>query len=343
MSVLRVGVVGCGLIGAKRAAAISGASKVTAVCDRDAQRTRALAQKTGATPCDTLDALLEAVDAVIVATTNDQLVPVALRAVSLGKHVLLEKPGARTVAELESLAAKAKATGAIVRVGYNHRFHRSAIKAREILDSGSCGPVMFVRARYGHGGRIGYDKEWRADREVSGGGELIDQGVHLIDLARWYIGQEFAQVHAQLATFFWDMPVEDNAFLTLTTASNQIASLHASCTEWKNLFSFEIYARDAKLHLEGLGGSYGTERLYHYIMAPEMGPPDTVIYEYPGADASWTLEWKEFLQAIESPGNAPGARIGADLVDALAALTVVQAAYSTETSRFDKTALLPPA
>src|ERR1019366_3344733 len=137
-----------------------------------------------------------------------------------------------------------------------------SLKAREILDSGVGGPVMFVRARYGHGGRVGYEKEWRADPAISGGGELIDQGVHLIDLARWYLGEEFTRVHGEVATLFWKMAVDDNAFMTLGTASGQIAQLHASCTEWKNLFSFEIYARSAKLHIEGLGGSYGTERLY---------------------------------------------------------------------------------
>src|SRR5947209_5291111 len=134
---------------------------------------------------------------------------------------------------------------------------------------------MYLRARYGHGGRVGYDREWRADPLIAGGGELIDQGVHLIDLSRWYLGAEFARVEGQVSTFFWKMPVDDNAFLTLTTEEGRIAHLHASCTEWKNLFSFEIYARDAKLHLEGLGGSYGVERLSFYRMRPEMGPPDT--------------------------------------------------------------------
>ena len=80
------------------------------------------------------------------------------------------------------------------------------------------------------------------------------------------------------------MPVEDNGFMHLTTRAGQVAWLHASCTEWKNLFSFEIFGRDGKLHIEGLGGSYGVERLSFYRMLPQMGPPDTTIYEYPGAD-----------------------------------------------------------
>src|SRR5208282_2849830 len=101
-----------------------------------------------------------------------------------------------------------------VRVGFNHRYHPSFIKAREIFDSGVMGELMFVRARYGHGGRIGYDREWRANPKLAGGGELMDQGVHLIDLCRW-IGGEFNFQWGEVKTFFWDMPVEDNGFLYL--------------------------------------------------------------------------------------------------------------------------------
>ncbi len=165
---------------------------------------------------------------------------------------------------------------------------------------------MFIRARYGHGGRIGYDREWRADPKLSGGGELIDQGVHLIDLAASFMG-EFTTVDGHAATYFWDMPVDDNAFLSLRTAAGQTAWLQVSCTEWKNLFSFEIYFKRAKLHIEGLGGSYGLERLSYYKMLPEMGPPETVIYEFPRSDTSWALELDEFLEDIRlnrvpSPG-----------------------------------------
>ena len=318
---MRVGIVGCGLIGNKRAAALGGHSLV-AVCDRDSARARALAARVPGAAAVALDEVIEKADAVIVATTNDQLAPVAMRAVDAGKHVLVEKPGARSVAELEPLALLAEKRGVTVRVGYNHRFHPAALRAREILDAGGCGPLMFVRARYGHGGRKGYEREWRADPAVSGGGELIDQGVHLIDLARWYLGDEVADVRGRVVTTYWPMKVDDNAFLTLTTRGGQIAHLHASCTEWKNLFSFEIYGRDAKLHLEGLGGSYGVERLSRYQMRAEMGPPDTLIQEYPFSDTSWALEWGDFAAAVSGTQGR-----GATLEDALATLRVVGEAY----------------
>jgi predicted dehydrogenase len=324
---LRVGIVGCGLIGGKRAAAMGRGAETVAVFDRDPERARALASRSGGvanvTVCASLDETIERVDAVVVATPNADLVPAASRAVARGKHVLLEKPGARSSAELAALEKLATDAGVAVRVGYNHRFHPAALKAREILLAASGDPMMFVRARYGHGGRIGYDREWRAVPEVSGGGELIDQGVHLVDLARWLMRAEFTGVHAELRTFFWQMPVEDNAFLTLTTDGGQVAHLHASCTEWKNLFSFEIYTRSHKLHLEGLGGSYGVERIYHYRMRPEMGPPDTTIYEFPGADMSWALEWAAFEAAIAGRGEDKAAT----LADAAAALRVVDRAY----------------
>ena len=165
---------------------------------------------------------------------------------------------------------------------------------------------MFIRARYGHGGRIGYDKEWRADPAISGGGELIDQGVHLIDLARWFLG-DFSEVSGFATTYFWQMPVDDNGFLLLKTPKKQVAFLHASCTEWKNLFSMEIYGKTGKLVIEGLGGSYGVERLHLYKMLPEMGPPETTVWEYPMADNSWQIEFSEFLTDIQQkrPSN-PG-------------------------------------
>jgi predicted dehydrogenase len=319
---MKVGIVGCGLIGRKRADALGKDDTLVAVCDTNGRLGAELAQRTGAKACANVAELLPLVDAVVVATTHDSLTPIARQAVQAKKHVIVEKPVARTVKELEPLVADAKQAGVVVKVGFNHRFHPAIAKARAILDEGKCGPVMFVRGRYGHGGRIGYDKEWRAKPEISGGGELMDQGVHMIDLARYFIGAEFTKVIGQTATFFWNMPVDDNAFMTLTTGTGQVAHLHVSCTEWKNLFSLEIYARHAKLHVDGLGGSYGVERLAHYAMRPEMGPPDTLIYEYPGPDRSWADEWTEFGRAIATRESPNG-----DLQDALATMRVVDVLY----------------
>jgi predicted dehydrogenase len=149
----------------------------------------------------------------------------------------------------------------------------------------------------------------------------VDQGVHLVDLARWFLG-ELRHEASYAPTYFWDMPVEDNAFMLLRTKAGQAAWLHATWTEWKNMFSLEIYGRDGKLQIDGLGGSYGTERLTFYRMLPEMGPPETTAWEFPMADDSWSVELAEFLQDIQR-NRQPDP----NLRDALAALRVVNAIY----------------
>lgn len=320
---MRFAIIGCGLVGQKRLACLAGHTLAVA-CDMDIGRARTLVQQARsgrATTCF-MDAVNDpVVDAVIVSTLNATLAEISLKALRAGKHVLVEKPAAVTASELDPLIAESAAGGKCVRVGYNHRFHPAFQKAREIVDSGVLGPLMFIRGRYGHGGRTGYDKEWRADPKLSGGGELMDQGVHLIDLSRWFLG-DFSTVEGHATTFFWKMPVDDNAFLSLRTASGQTAWLHVSCTEWKNLFSFEIYGQKGKLHIEGLGGSYGVERLHHYNMLPEMGPPETLIYEFPQGDCSWKLELDAFIKDIETQRSpSPG------LKDAAAALRVVEEIY----------------
>ena len=318
-----VAIVGCGLIGRKRAAALGGA-RLVACADVDRPRAEALAgTSAGAEATDDWRAAIDRADVglVIVATTNDALADIARAAVEAGKHVLIEKPAGRSVAEIDELIDAARRHRRLVRVGFNHRYHPALRKARELFEAGELGDLMFVRGRYGHGGRPGYDKEWRADPVRSGGGELIDQGVHLVDLSQWFLG-EFAVVDGFAHTYFWQMPVDDNAFLVLRTARKQVAFLHVSCTEWKNLFSFEIYGTRAKLHVEGLGGSYGVERLAFYRMLPEMGPPETSTWEYPRGDQSWALEFAEFLEDIRLE-REPAAGLAA----ARAALAVVEEVY----------------
>ena len=318
-------IVGCGLIGGKRSRALTGKHRLVAAVDTDAARAAALArQHPGATAGTDPQPVFERadVDAVIVATINDALAPLTLAAASAGKHVLVEKPAARTAQELDPVIEAARTNKVHVQVGFNHRFHPALQKARELVDAGAIGPLMFIRGRYGHGGRVGYDREWRADPQRSGGGELLDQGVHLIDLARWFCG-DFVSIDGFAHTFFWDMPVDDNGFLLLRTADDTTAFLHASCTEWKNMFSLEIYGRDGKLDVSGLGGSYGVERIAFYKMLPQMGPPETTIWEYPRPDTSWECELDAFVCGVEGKrAGAPG------LQDARAALEIVEAVYA---------------
>jgi predicted dehydrogenase len=317
-------IIGCGLIGKKRLAALPVGAKLAVACDTQLARAEELVRlaKSGRAVADFHAAVTDpSVEAVIVCTLNATLAEISAAAIRAGKHVLVEKPGAISVAQVDELIALAAKHNVRVRVGFNHRYHPAFQKARELFEAGALGELMFVRARYGHGGRVGYDQEWRADPKLSGGGELMDQGVHLIDLAGWFLGA-FPTIEGHAATYFWNMPVDDNAFLSLRTSEGQMAWLHVSCTEWKNLFSFEIYGRDAKLHIEGLGGSYGVERLHYYKMLPEMGPPETTVWEYPRGDDSWRLELAAFERDIaERRAPQPG------LAEAKAALEVVETIY----------------
>lgn len=318
-----VAIVGAGLIGHKRAGALSPGQLVACV-DIDLKRAQSVAESSPDAMATTdLQPVLAdpKVQIVIVATTHQALAEITMAAVQAGKHVLVEKPAARRAAELEPIMDIAKQKGVLVRVGFNHRYHPALIQARKLFESGALGDLMFIRGRYGHGGRIGYDKEWRADPALSGGGELLDQGIHLIDLTRWFLG-DFNEVNGFAHTYFWDMPVDDNGFMILKTPRQQIAFLHVSWTEWKNLFSLEIYGRDAKLHIEGLGGSYGTERLAYYKMLPQMGPPETTIWEYPMGDRSWEIEFAEFCEDIRL-----NRKPAAGLEDAFAALSIVETIY----------------
>ncbi len=319
---MNFGIIGCGLIGQKRANAIRAAGgKVIGCADLTLERAASLASSSKAKlATSNYHELLTHPDlnAVVVATLHNVLPEITEAALKAGKHVLVEKPAGRYAHELEPLHELAMAKNLKVRIGFNHRFHRAFQKARELVDEGAIGPLMFLRARYGHGGRAGYDKEWRADPKLSGGGEMIDQGVHLIDLSRWFLG-DFADSTGFAHTYYWDMPVDDNAFMMLKTASNQVAWLHASCSEWKNTFSMEIYGRDGKLQIDGLGGSYGIERLTFYKMLPEMGPPPTTVWEYPMADDSWEQEVRTFIADIQQDRQP-----NPNLADAIATLAIVE-------------------
>ncbi len=298
---LRVGIIGAGRIGAKRAREIARRSdaRLLAVADTDTQRVEALAGAHGARATTDWEAVAGAqdIDAVVVATTHRWLAPITLAALGARKHVLCEKPLAMNAEQAAKLVTAASRQGTKLKTGFNHRHHQAIARAHELIQAGRIGKPMFLRCRYGHGGRAGYAREWRSDPAESGGGELLDQGIHALDLFRWFLG-EFSEVIAVLDQSFWPMAVEDNAFGLLRTAAGQTASLHASWTQWTNLFSFEVYGELGYALVEGLGGSYGPERLILGRRPAEFGAPQEEIYTYEGEDTSWAREWDEFTAAI---------------------------------------------
>jgi len=253
--------------------------------------------------CSSLDALLTLQpDVVVVAVIHNGLADAACEALKMNAHVLVEKPAGIGVTDVDRIASEAQRTGRLVKVGFNHRFHPGIRRAVTEARSGAHGDLMFARARYGHGGRPGYDREWRADPLQSGGGEVIDQGMHLLDLSFWLFGD--LPLHSSLLrTHFWDAPVDDNAVLVLgdhggVGCSSPWSLLHVSWTEWKNLFSLEIYCREAKFAVDGLVRSYGAQKLRIYRMGSELGPPEVEEIQYPDRDESWLREWEHFTDAI---------------------------------------------
>lgn len=332
-SPMSVAIVGCGLIGRRRAREAAGhpGTRVQLVVDSDMSRADALAaHHTCAAAVDWQAAIDDpAIDIVVVATPNGLTPRIAEAALAAGKHVLIEKPPGRNLSDAKRLAAAAAPARGILKIGFNHRYHPAIAAAHALVTSGELGSVLNVRARYGHGGRPGYEREWRGNPELAGGGELLDQGVHLADLLCWFAGEP---IHAQamLQTAAWPIaPLEDNAFALLRYASGAVASLHTSWTQWKNLFSFEVTCQRGSVAIEGLGGSYGTERLVVARRAAAGGPPAMDERTFDGADESWRLEWVDFYEAIH--GRA--AHLGtAD--DGLRAMRVIDMIY---------TAAVPPA
>jgi predicted dehydrogenase len=325
VSGLRVGVVGCGLMGRKRAEALGPVDELVGCTDLDHVAAAQLATRHGARACRDLDELLGLeLDAVIVATSHDQLAPLSLQALSAGAHVLVEKPAGLGTREIDALIEASEAAGRLVKVGFNHRFHPGLARAAAEVHSGAHGELMHLRAHYGHGGRPGYNLEWRAQPERSGGGELVDQGMHLLDLTHWIAGP-LPLYSALLRTHFWEGAVEDNAALILGQGDDRAgpwAMLHVAWTEWKNTFSLEIYCRTAKLQVDGLVRSYGTQRLRIYRMKPELGPPELEELQFPDEDTSWTAEWEHFATVLNEGGELCGG-----LADARYAWRCVEEAY----------------
>jgi predicted dehydrogenase len=327
---VRVAVIGCGLIGARRARVASEAGdEVSLVADVDpgrAAETSAATQSRWTT--EWRDVVADpSVDAAIVATPNRDAVEITTGLLAAGKHVLCEKPLGRNAEEAARSVAAARANNRVLKVGFNHRHHPAIARAHELASGGAIGPLLGIRAAYGHGGRPGYDREWRGDPELAGGGELLDQGVHVVDLCRWFLG-DFDRVLAVVATWYWSIaPLEDNAFALLCAPGGEVASLHTSWTQWKNLFRFEVIGRDGYVIVDGLGGSYGPERLTLGIRTGDGAVPDEEAWSYPGGDVSWREEWREFTAAVAEAREPIGS--GAD---GLAAAHVIDALYASSRS-----------
>ncbi|HTY39749.1 MAG TPA: Gfo/Idh/MocA family oxidoreductase [Candidatus Paceibacterota bacterium] len=321
---MNIGIIGAGLIGKKRAEAMQKTQrgKLVAVADVDIARARELAQKYGAEALGDWKKLVarKDIDAVLVAVPNVHVSKIVLAALKNKKHVLCEKPFGISAKESQAMLAAARRAKRVVKVGFNHRFHAAILKAHEIFEAGGIGKVLFIRGRYGHGGRLGMEKEWRFDKKISGGGELLDQGVHLIDLARWFAG-DFEGAYGLAENLFWNTKLDDNAFALLRN-KQATASIHVSTTNWKNIFSFEVFGELGYLQAEGKGGSYGPEVLTWGRRPAQFGVPEVQTFAFEPGDESWNREWDNFLDAVAGKKKVIG-----DALDGLRANQIVEAIY----------------
>lgn len=248
-----IGIVGLGLIGNKRAEAIRATrlGRLVSAADSNPLIAKEFAARYGCSAARSWQDLVAdpSISVVIVAVPNAYLAPIVLQAIRNGKHVLCEKPFGTSRVQAIAMHNAAQKAGIQIKVGFNHRFHAAIIKAHKILSSGAIGDILFIRSRYGHGGRYGMEKEWRFDRRISGGGELLDQGVHIIDLAGWFAGK-FKTAYGIAETKFWNTKVDDNAFGLLRNGRTTL-EFHVSTTNWKNTFSFEVFGSLGYLQVDG--------------------------------------------------------------------------------------------
>ncbi len=324
---MRVGIVGAGLQARRRGPVLLNfpETKLVAISAVQLDHAALLASRLGCEAAEGWESMVERndLDALIVATPPHLHAPISIAAMRNGKHVLCEKPLARTIGEARAMVAAAKEAGCVLKCGFNHRHHSGIQQARRWFEDGRTGEPIFIRARYGIGGRLGYEREWRANPEIVGGGQLMEQGIHAVDLARWFLG-EFTQVTAFVETAFWNIkPLEDNAFALFRTAAGTAASIHSSLTQWKNLFSFELFGHDGYIAVEGLGGGYGPEKV-SFGKRDFAAPFTEEVVEFRGEDRSWHDEWLEFAAAVKERREPLG-----NAADGQEAMRLVFAAYES--------------
>jgi len=321
---MKVGIIGAGLIGNKRADVIlrSSKDKVISVFDINKKQGQKLAKKVGCKITRGYGELInnENIDIVIVAVPTNACVNICKKVINVRKNVFCEKPLGKNYKEAKFLFDLAKKKKVTLKVGFNHRFHPAIKEAHQLTKEGIIGKLMYIRAIYGHGGRKGYDIGWRMQKKISGGGELLDQGVHIIDLGRWFLG-EFKEGVAVNENLFWEKSkLEDNSFSILKTKDNKILSFQVSNTQWKNKFLFEIFGEKGYIIIDGLGGSYGKEKLTIGVRKKLGKRPDEKVVEFK-KDISWEEEWKEFVSAIKEKrkplGNAYDGMMANKIIDVL--------------------------
>lgn len=269
------------------------------------------------------------VDAVFICTPNHLNKPLTQRALDAGKHVFCEKPpafSARDVAEVREAESR---SGKVLMYGFNHRHHTSIKHMKALIDSGEYGTVLWMRGRYGKSVDRSFYDQWRANPELSGGGILLDQGIHMLDLFLHLNQGGFDQVEAFVSNLYWKMDIEDNVFAILKNSeSGVVASLHSTMTQWRHLFSLEVFLSKGYMVLNGLktsSGTYGDEVLSiakNRTTAPAATWEDEERITY-HENTSWRSEVEQFFDAVSEGAEV---RIG-NSADALELMRTIDAIY----------------
>lgn len=300
---IKVGIIGFGKMGHIRYETVSqnGHGRVVAVAD-----SKERAELPGVRCYSSGEHLIDdpGIDAVFVCTPNYLNKSFTIKALQAGKHVFCEKPPAFTAAEVEEvMAAERAARGKKLMYGFNHRHHESIRKAKELIDLGLYGRILWMRGRYGKSVDQSFYNDWRAKRELAGGGILMDQGIHMLDLFLMMAG-DFDDVHAFVSNLYWKLDVEDNVFATFRNREGVVASLHSTMTQWRHLFSLEIFLERGYIVINGLvtpSGTYGEEVL---SIAKDRSSAPTATWDEVEqirfkVDNSWRYEVDDFLNAIK--------------------------------------------
>ncbi|BBH54068.1 Gfo/Idh/MocA family protein [Fluviispira sanaruensis] len=302
-SKLKIGIAGYGIVGKRRRQFIDSNSyaQVIAVCDRKFEKSGQM--EDGTYFFANLQSMINEVklDAVFVCLTNDIAPKATIYCLENGIHVFCEKPPGRTVEDVEQVILTEKKFPKLkLMYGFNHRYHESVKEALKIVKEKSLGEIINMRGIYGKSKILSFESDWRTKREIAGGGILLDQGIHMLDLMRLFAG-EFTKIYSFVHNYFWQHDVEDNAYSLMKTDNNIVAMLHSSATQWRHKFQLEVTLQKGQLILSGiLSGtkSYGAETLtIVYPHENDCGDPKEVTIRY-NNDPSWNDEVSDFIKCI---------------------------------------------
>lgn len=300
---IKVGIAGYGVVGKRRRQVIDAHPRLetTAVCDRKLGGSGKFDD--GVSHFDSYQELLKIdLDVLFVCLTNDINPDATIAGLEKGLHVFCEKPPGRDLSDIVRVINAENSHPALkLRYGFNHRYHESIKDSLDIIRSGELGKIINLRGVYGKSKLITFGQEsWRTKREFAGGGVLLDQGIHLVDLLRLFAGN-FQEVHSFISNDYWKHDVEDNAYALMRTTDGVVAMLHSSSTQWRHRFSLEITLEMGSITLSGIlsgSKSYGAETItVAWRAEDDLGDPREQTTRY-NNDPSWHDEISEFADSI---------------------------------------------